>query len=151
MAECAEECFCVQSLKEGYFFANKVFQGFTVLFQTMAVWSNSEFKDTIVIFRYTPYDNIAQGKKVTLKFKAMVNFGAPWPRHRPQGISEVYQCWWCVGVTEPDWQLLSACSLSVISSGHVPTPWTYQTPTTWFYACIYSPDKTRLSMCIRRE
>lgn len=97
------------------------------------------------------HENIAQGKKVTLEFKAMVNFGAPWPRHRPQGTGEVYQCWWCVGVTEPDWQLLSACSLSVIGSSHVPTPCTYRAPTTWLYAFIYSQDKTMLSMRIRRQ
>lgn len=80
-----------------------------------------------------PHKQIPQCERGRLELKATVNSGAPWPRHGPQGIGEVYQCWWCLVVTEPDWQLLSVCSLPVISSGHLPTPRTYQAPTTWLY------------------
>lgn len=68
-------------------------------------------------------------EKGSLRLKAMVNSRALWPRHGPRDIAHTYQCWWCLAVTEPDWQLLSVCSVSVISSGHVPTPCTYQAKT----------------------
>lgn len=51
-------------------------------------------------------------EKGSLKLKAMVNSRALWPRHGPRDIAHTYQCWWCLAVTEPDWQLLSARSLS---------------------------------------
>lgn len=64
-------------------------------------------------------------------------------------------CWWgvsvtvCLAVTEPDWQLLSVGSPSVISCSHVPTPCTYPAPTTWLWrtyiARIASPG-----MCMER-
>ncbi len=102
-----------------------------------------------------PHVNIPQCENGRLELKATVNSRAPWPRHGPQGIGEVYQCWWCLAVTEPDWQLLSVCPLSVICSSHVPTPCLNQAPTTWLCAGhIYSLDHRQLRhvyVCVWKE
>lgn len=96
-----------------------------------------------------PHENVALCEQGRLELKVMVNSTAPWPRHGPQGIGEVYQCWCCLAVTEPDWQLLSVCSLSVISFGHVPTLCAYQARTTWLQAGhIYSLDQALECVCV---
>lgn len=102
-----------------------------------------------------PHEEIPQCEKGRLELKATVNSGAQWPRRGPRGIGEVYQCWWCLAVTEPDWQLLSVCSLSVISSSHVPTLCTYRAPTTWLYAghlyIVWITDSSGMCVCVWKE
>lgn len=106
---------------------------------------------------FGPHVKIPPCEKGRPELKVTVNSRAPWPRRGPQGIGEVYQCWWCLSsaVTEPDWQLLSGCSLSVVSSDRVPTPRTYRAAATWLhtgslrYVCVWKESKypTQNKLC----